>query len=60
MEGLIKDFYLPRNCFENLRLMSKIMFSLLTRQEWEVETPASEKEHVLDDDLFRMSEKRTE
>ena len=31
MEGLIKDFNLPRNCFENLRLMSKIIFSLLTR-----------------------------
>ena len=59
MEGLIKDFNLPRNCFQNLKLMSKITFSLMTRQEWEVQTPEEERADYMEDDLFRFSEKRT-
>jgi hypothetical protein len=43
MEGLIKDFILPRNCVSNLQMMFQILYKTMTFQEWEVPTPASEK-----------------
>lgn len=59
MEGLIKDFILPRSCLQNLKLMSKIIYSLLTFQEWEVQTPSQDKNSELDDDLFRFQPEMT-
>lgn len=39
MEGLIKDFILPKYCTLNLQLMFQILYKTMTQQEWEVETP---------------------
>lgn len=43
MEGLIKDFIMPKNCTLNLQLMFQILNKTMTWQDWEMPTPASEK-----------------
>jgi len=43
VEGLIKEFYLSSYCKKNLNLLSHIVSSELTGQEWEVPTPIKEK-----------------
>ncbi len=43
IEGLTKEFYLGAYCKKNLQLTSKILYSIMTFQEWEVPTPAAER-----------------
>lgn len=43
MEGLIKDFIMPKNCTLNLQLMFQILNKTMTWQEWETPTPMSER-----------------
>lgn len=43
MEGLVKEFFIPHNCKRNLHLASHIMLQTMTLQEWEVDTPDSER-----------------
>jgi hypothetical protein len=43
MEGLVKEFFIPHNCKRNLHLASHIMLQTITLQEWEVDTPDSER-----------------
>lgn len=59
LEGLIKDFLLPRNCILNLELMSRILYNTMTFQEWEVQTPATERMPNQDKYLFKMPEKQS-
>lgn len=42
-EGFISEFYIQSNCKMNLELASHIMLRLMTFQEWEVQTPESER-----------------
>jgi len=58
IEGLIKDFILPKNCLQNLQLMSRILYTAMTFNEWEVPTPKSEQLSSKDEFLFKMNEKQ--
>lgn len=55
LEGLIKDFILPKHCILNLQLMNQILLKTMTWQEWEVATPQSERLPGMPaQDLFTM------
>ena len=60
LEGLTKEFYLGVYCKKNLQLVSLIVERIMTFQEWEVPTAASDQlpGHTAEDDLFRISAKK--
>ena len=57
LEGLTKEFYLGAYCKKNLILTRQILFAIMTFQDWEVQTPASERLADMkpnEPDLFSM------
>lgn len=55
MQGLIKEFILPNNCIQNLKLMYTILLKTMLWQDWEVQTPDFEKSSPYEPDLFVMT-----
>ena len=60
IEGLTKEFYLGPYCKKNLQLTKDILYAIMTFQEWEVPTPASERMSTPQpgepqEDLFSMN-----
>jgi len=42
LEGLVKDFVLPKIALQNFQLVNHILYMSMTWQKWEVPTPESE------------------
>ena len=54
-QGLIKEFILPYNSIQNLKLMYHILLRTMLWEEWEVPTPDYEKNYPTEPDLFVMT-----
>ena len=56
IEGLTKEFYLGAYCKKNLQLTKDILYCIMTYREWEVPTPANERNNRMGDfsDLFSI------